>query len=162
MKTSEANEILNILLAAFHRETMEQPTIDLWVEILEPYDAEVATKVALRWATGEDRFPTINQFRHFYRAAKGVLSQNHNPVVATDQYGLPVAGAPEWVGRWKRARAEGAAIEDLKKRLAQGDWRVFPEQIVDGPKYHDDPRYTLAEADEIGIMPETAWVRPSS
>lgn len=157
MKTSEAHAILNLLAAGFHRENLPPDSVDLWVSVLEPMDADEASRVALAWATGEDRFPSINQFKHAYRLEKGALAQNHNPVVATDEFGLPVAGCPEWVERWKQARRAALASGDtLAAQLERGDWRVFPEQVVDA-KYHDDPRYTSAEVKAIGAMPETEW-----
>ena len=78
--------------------------------------------------------------------------------MALSELGLPMATAPEWVRRWERARKQPGrtrhAVDDHRLLVSKADWRVFPEQIVDGPKYQDDPRYTLAEADEIGVMPE--------
>lgn len=149
MKTSEAGEIVQILAAAFHRESIEPETVALWVEMLEPWNAEVASKVALSWIKAADQFPTINQFRHAYLGEmKRSKPIDLTEAVEVSRFGLPVKDQPEFVRRWQRARAAG-------------DMRVFPEQIVDGPKWHDDPRYTLAEADEIGIMPDDAYLDES-
>ncbi len=146
MKESEALEIMRMLAAGFHRESIEPETTQIWVELILPYDAEVATKLALSWVRTSDTFPTINQFRHAYhgemKRSKPIVI--HDQQVKLDRLGLPVTDCPEWVQRYKLARAAG-------------DMRVFPEQIADGPKWHDDPIYTLAEAEEIGIMPDDAY-----
>lgn len=142
MKLDEAGQILRLLTAGFHRETLEQETIDLWVAVLEPMDAEAATQAALRWVHSADQFPTINQFRHAYRGALPSKTQTVQEV-PLNAFGLPQEGQPEWVRRWVKARANG-------------DMRVFPEQLVTGPMFHDDPRYA-ADASDVELMPEDAW-----
>ena len=158
MKSSEASEILQLLVAGFHRESLEPATIELWLELITPYDAEAAVKVALSWIKTQDRFPTINQFRHAYHSQ--LSSQRIRSIdapVSTNAMGVPTKDMPGWVVRWRRSREAVPVDRDGRFLVEKGDMRVFPEQIADGPKYHDDPRYTLAEADEIGIMPEDAW-----
>lgn len=154
MERDEAALILGRLAAGFHRETMEAETVELWLEVIDPFDFEVAWGVADRWVKTMDSFPTINQFRH---ACRSMVKTAEEPRVPVDRWGMPTDGKPPWVIRWQKAR-EAVPVDRFGNYLCdKGDMRVFPEQIVDGPKYHDDPRYTLAEADEFGIMPEDAW-----
>lgn len=143
MKESEAADIVRILTAGFHRESLDPETIQLWVEVMLPWDAEVATKLSLHWVKNSDTFPTLNQFRRAY-LGEMLYKKDESPAVPVDAFGLPTVNLPDWVKRWKMARAAD-------------DMRVFPEQIADGPKWHDDPRYTLAEADEIGVMPDNEY-----
>lgn len=162
MKSSEASQILEMLVSAFHRETLETGTVELWLDILDPLDAEISTKVTIDWVKSQDRFPTIAQFRHAYHSERArVLSEERGRPVSLDEFGLPL-NCPDWVQRWKASRRaamgkDGRPDRDRQGKLL-GDWRVFPEQMVDdGPKVTDDPRYSKEEAERLGLMPEDAW-----
>lgn len=146
MKENEATDVVRLLAAGFHRENLEPETVILWTELLEPIDAQVATDVALEWVKQEDRFPSISQFRHAcHLKAKRDKPPELSAAIATDDRGLPLMTArPEWVMRWTRARAAG-------------DMRVFEEQIFEGRRYADEPRYSREGAEAIGLMPDDAW-----
>lgn len=158
MKESEAAEIIRLLAAAFHRESIEPETMQLWVEVILPYDAGIATGVALAWVKNADQFPSISQFRHAYfgekRRSEPELSAAHEVPADWD---LGKSSCPLWVLRWLRRAKVIDALPGPRERAAFEDWRVFPEQIVGDAKYPDDPRYTTGEAEELGLMPEDAW-----
>jgi len=159
MREHEALEVVRLLAAGFHRESIEPETMQLWVEVILPMDAEQATLVAMGWIKNEDKFPSISQFRHAYhlerrRADSQELSAAH---AVPEDLGLSGAGCPRWVQRWLVRFRVLNAMEDWRERAAFHDWRVFPEQVVGESKYPDDPRYTRAEAEALGVMPDDAW-----
>ena len=160
MDSKDAAIILGRMTSGFHRETMEAETVDLWLEILEPYDFEIAWRVADGWVKNQDKFPTISQFRHAYHVERRQgdpheLSAAHETPA---DLGLSESGCPQWVQRWLRRFKVVSEIENPRERARFKDWRVFPEQIVGESKYTDDPRYTTSEAAELGLMPEDAWL----
>lgn len=163
MKLEEAGQILGILTAGFHRETLEQGTIDLWMDILEPMDAELATKIAMGWVKNQDRFPTISQFRHAYHGERRglerpALSAAHAATALVEMAGNTL---PTWVQRWLRRYRVVSKIREESGPEAVAkfhDWRVFPEQIAGTTRFSDDPRFTVAEAERLGLMPEDAWL----
>lgn len=159
MKSEEATQVLGILAAGFHRETMEEATVDLWLEIIEPMDATLATKIALGWVKNQDRFPTISQFRHAYHSERRSVDREEGPraLVAIEEVGTG-RKTPEWVQRWSRKNRHNCHFEDPRVRAAKGDWRLFPEQIAGEVVYRDDPRFTTGEAAELGMMPDDAWL----
>jgi hypothetical protein len=160
MKESEALEIIRLLGAGFHREAIEPETIQLWVEVISPMDAALATDVAMGWIKNQDRFPSISQFRHAYhverrRVGQPELSAAHevDEVLDLDKNTLPT-----WVTRWLRRFKVVNALPGPRERAAFEDWRVFPEQIAGEMVYRGDPRFTTAEAEALGVMPEDAWL----
>jgi hypothetical protein len=160
VKSDEAAQVLSLLTAGFHRESLEEATIELWLEVIEPQDAALATKVALDWIKNEDRFPTVSQFRHAYHVARR-QADPHELSAAHDvpaDLGLGGSECPQWVMRWLRRFKVVSAIADPDRRAQFEDWRVFPEQIVGETRYVDDPRFTRAEAEALGVMPEDAWL----
>lgn len=160
MKESEAIEVLRLLAAGFHRESIEPETMQLWVEVILPMDAALATAVAMGWIKNQDRFPTISQFRHGYhverrRVGEPELSAAHDVPADLD---LGKSECPQWVKRWLRRFKVVSALDDPVRRAQFEDWRVFPEQIVGETRYLDDPRFTRSEAEKLGLMPEDAWL----
>jgi hypothetical protein len=65
---------------------------------------------------------------------------------------------PTWVTRWLRRFKVVNALPGPRERAAFEDWRVFPEQIAGEMVYRGDPRFTTAEAEALGVMPEDAWL----
>lgn len=160
MKTEEAATILTMFTSAFHRESLEQGTVDMWIEILEPMDAEIATGVAMKWIKNQDGFPTISQFRHAYHSERRAADP-HRLSAAYEvpaDLGLDTPTTPSWVGRWLNRYRVVSALPGPVERARFEDWRVFPEQIAGETRFQDDPRFTRAEAEELGIMPEDAWL----
>lgn len=158
MKESEAAEILRVLAAGFHRESIEPETIQLWVEVIAPMDAEMAFDVAMKWIKNQDSFPSISQFRHAYHSARR-SADPHRLSAAYEvpaDLGLSTPTTPSWVMRWLNRYRAVSAVGGPRERAKFDDWRVFPEQVTDG-NLRDDPRYSRAEAEELGLMPEDAW-----
>lgn len=90
---------------------------ELWRKLLEPYDAELATRAIAELAKmplpGNRARPTVADLR-------GVIVRLRRIEYDTSAWreGLPSGplARPEWVSRWTRARAAG-------------DHRPFPEQV---------------------------------
>jgi hypothetical protein len=121
---------------------------ELWRQMLEPYDAELATRAVAEMARhplpGNRARPTVADLR----AVIVRLARTEHELEGWRELPPSPLPKPEWVSRWTRARAAG-------------DRRMFPEQVPGALAIQrDDPRNLLAYAFPEGPESDPAhWVQ---
>lgn len=161
MNESSAKETLGMLTSAYPDMTLEPESSAIYLACLGEMDLSLAAPAILTWVKSETRWPRIADLREAYRAEAHRMQQDAERNVRAT---LPEQTAPEWVARWRRARAAG-------------DYRLFPEQapgIRELHRYHGSPVGAEAKTDgfpsgyeaEMRLLTTPAsdaavWVQPS-
>lgn len=116
MEEREAQEIVRMVESTW-RVDYGRAGRELWRDMLLPYDPQMATRAVADLSKRQRERPTIADLRQV------LVSLKSRETADQAWRELPPAPlpTPEWVKRWKRARAAG-------------DERIFPEQI---PGYLD-------------------------
>lgn len=129
MQRHEAETVLGLFMAGYPNETLEDPSVTLWINRLEMLDAEVSTKLALWWIDNEPRMPTINQFRS---AVNRELSRLRDEEEREHRAGLPRGPVemPEWVWVWSWMRRNGDG-----RSLPQQEPHVDPTTVMSSDDY---------------------------
>ena len=140
----EAQEIVRMIEAGWSFDLGANGR-ELWREVLLPYELELATRAVTALAKDLRQRPSVADVRSMILKIKRDEGEQQAWRL------LPAAPIPEpeWVGRWRRARAAD-------------DFRIFPEQI---PGYlalqEDHPRNLIAYALPSSDTDNAAdWIQP--
>lgn len=101
MNEHDATRVLAILNAGFPFDALEPESVALYrSEIALLADADVATKAAHRIVRGQDRFPSMREFRHAYHVEL-TYTREERPQLPEPRLAKE---PPEWVSVWWWAR----------------------------------------------------------
>lgn len=147
MEPRDAQSLIRMVEANWHCDLGKEGR-ELWRQMLEPYDAGVATRAVALLAKhplpGGRARPNVADLRTII-----VSISRHDSEENWRELPAGPLPRPAWVDRWERARAEG-------------DQRAFPEQI---PGYlalqKEDPANATAYAlPDSPTTNEADWVQP--
>lgn len=128
MTASEADTIIGGLTAAFPNARLEDDTPDVWRKHLAPLDFDVADRAVGQCILNVKFFPTVAEFREFYRL------ERHNtrppqPEVVSDSSGIPV-----WVHVWRWRSAQTMTARQAARESHRPVEERRPVQMRDFPQ----------------------------
>jgi hypothetical protein len=125
MTRDEAEQVFSLLKAGFPTTRLEAATVNLWINQLTAYDAEVASFTALHVVKTGMAFPAMSTFREAYRRER----ERRQVAPPEPEPQEP----PTWVWVWYWLRA-------------QKDRRSLPQQSPYGdPPYMSIEEYRVEE-----------------
>lgn len=166
MTPDQSDIILNGLTSAFPNVRLEEDTPDVWRKHLAPLDFDVADRAVGQCVNNLKFFPSIAEFREFYRLER----HNSPPKRAPEPEGED--GIPTWVHVWWWMRQ----IEDKPRRFPQmessmsdwvltQEWREMSGSTAPG---HIDTSYRKGKPEEVDTtveeyaLLEREWVEAGS